>query len=268
MTWAELYERLEIPAAVIEKLDACGDLLQSEWVEPYLKGMMAGETAKETYEALEARLQEDKGSFKMLLCQLECARRCHAEYRAKGISDAVFADTMKCFRRYLLECERKTGEMYFDRGWWTYRQISMRLFRIGELEYELHSIGDEKLVHLHIPSDAAFTRENVDESLKQAARFIERYYPDYAQAKRVCDSWLLSPQLQRILPPSSNILDFQRRFTILKVDAEGREYMEWIFQAPKDAEPSGLSEKTSLQRAAKKLLLAGGNIGAAYGMLK
>ena len=263
----ELYALLEIPAVVVAKLDPMGTVLPMEELEPYLDGMMAGETAAATYEELKAFLQADEGCFKMLWCQLECARRCHERYRACGIPEPVFVDTMKCFQRFLHECEKRTGEMYFDRGWWTYRQISMRLFRVGQLEYELCSAGAEKTVSVHIPSDAVFTPANVDESLEQAKHFIERYFPDYRDAKRVCSSWLLSPQLGELLPEQSNIRGFQRRFQILEEYPDDRDFLEWLFQASKDAEVSDLPEATRLQRAAKKLLLSGKTIGAAYGIM-
>ena len=268
MDTEKLYELLEIPEYAAEKLRQCRSMFRLEDVEPYLAGMMIPNTAAKAYRDLKTVLRDDVGGFKMLLCQLECAGRCHALYHAKGIPERIFVDTMKCFRRFLRECENRTGEIHFDRGWWTYRQISMCLFRIGELEYELCQTETEKTVSVHIPSDAVFRAENVDESLRQAERFIERYYPDYRQAKRVCSSWLLSPALGKLLPTQSNILDFQRRFEIIEVYAEDREFMEWIFDAPKDAELSGLPESTSLQRAAKRLLQEGGSIGAAYGIMK
>ena len=267
MNAVELYKLIEIPASVIEKLRQCEAEFRMESVEKYLAEMMVGETAAQAHEELKAHLQCDEGNFKMLLCQLECARRCYAKYQDMGIPEQIFVETMKCFQRYLHECERKTGTMYFDRSWWTYRQISMRLFRVGELEYELRQTESEKTVHLHIPSDAAFSPQNIDASLEQAKTFIERYFPDYQGAKRVCNSWLLSPQLERLLPQQSNIRDFQRRFAVQQVDQRDREYMEWIFRASRDAEYPGLPERTSLQRAAKKLLLEGGAIGSAYGKM-
>ena len=268
MNLIELYNLIELPSKISDKLIQCGSKLSLESVEPYLRSMMTWETAAEAYENLKTYLQKDEGSFKMLLCQLECARRCYAEYQERGIPERVFVDTMKCFQRFLHECERKTGTMYFDRGWWTYRQISMRLFRIGELEYELCSTETEKTVSIHIPSDAAFAPGNVDKSLKQADHFIDRHYPDYRQAKRVCDSWLLSPKLKDLLPEQSNILNFQRRFHIEEENMESREFIEWLFQVHKDTELSHLPENTRLQKAAKKLLEAGENIGEAYGILK
>lgn len=43
--------------------------------------------------------------------------------------------------------------------------------------------------------------------------------------------------------------------------------MEWLFQAPENVDYRNLPEKTSLQKKAKRLLLDGGHIGAAYGVI-
>ena len=58
--------------------------------------------------------------------------------------------------------------MYFDRGWWAYRQTSMQIFRLGVLEYEFDRLEGESVIALHIPSDARLTAEAVDRSLEQA----------------------------------------------------------------------------------------------------
>lgn len=73
----------------------------------------------------------------MLYCQLESARRVYEKYQVMGIGEKIFFDTMKCFPRFMDEYQAQNGSRYFDRSWWTYRQTSMRLFRIGALEYEM-----------------------------------------------------------------------------------------------------------------------------------
>ena len=155
MNAMELYREIEIPEEVISELNRCGAVIPPERVEPYLIGMMDWRTSADSYRALKGLLAADEGGFQMLFYQLECARRVHEIYRERQIPEEVFADTMKCFRRFILESERRTGALCFDRGWWTYRQISARLFRLGALEYELHESGNERTIHMHIPSDAS-----------------------------------------------------------------------------------------------------------------
>lgn len=268
MTFNELYREIELPEEVIEQLRQVAAKVSIDAVEPQLQAMMTPPTAAEGYRTLTQQLGQDPGCFKMLYCQLECARRDADRYADKGISQEVFRETMKCFTRFLHECDKMRGHMEFDRGWWTYRQISMILFRVGALEYEWTTRDGQNMVSLHIPSDADLTPPSVDRSLAQANDFIQRYWPEYANAPIMCDSWLLSPVLRKLLPPESNILRFQSRFTLLDVDTQDRGFIEWLFQSPQDADILTLPVQTHLQRNAKALLLDGGSVGSARGILK
>ncbi len=175
---------------------------------------------------------------------------------------------MRCFTRFIEECRKKNGRMFFDRGWWTYRQISMNLFRIGELEYQFKEHDGENVIALHIPSDADLSEEAVDESMRQAAIFFRTYYEEYKYKKYTCNSWLMSPALRPLLPERSNILSFQERFDIVQEDREDQEYIEWLFQVPVDTDHRELPADSSLQKKVKELLLSGGAIGSAYGFME
>ena len=94
------------------------------------------------------------------------------------------------------------------------------------------------------------------------------YYPEYSYDRYTCESWLMSPVLKQLLPGGSNIVSFQERFTIVSEDREGKEFIEWLFQVPADTAYEKLPERTSLQRRAKELLLAGGSVGSAFGIIR
>ena len=158
--------------------------------------------------------------------------------------------------------------MFFDRGWWTYRQTSMSLFRIGELEYQFAAYEGEQAVAVHIPSDADFSKEAVDHSLEQARRFFETYYGEYVYDKFTCRSWLLSPALKPLLSASSHILSFQERFFLVQEDRQDREFIEWLFQVPAETAYKELPAETDLQKKVRSLLLHGGTVGSAYGIIR
>ena len=146
----ELYQKIDLPEEAARRAKEAGRTLDLAALEPFLAGMMAIETAESAYRALSGRLTDDGDHYAMLYCQLECARRDAVRYREMGIGEDVFCATMKCFSRFLRECEVRNGRMFFDRGWWTYRQLAMRIFRIGELEYELEPPSGDAAVGLHI----------------------------------------------------------------------------------------------------------------------
>lgn len=263
----KLYDLIGLQPEIAEKLKEISEQFDLEKAEPCLEKMMCRETAEEAYEELEKRIGTDPDHLIMLFCQLECAGRQAENYEKMGISKAIFADTMKCFTRFLGECEKKNGRIFFDRGWWTYRQISMSLFRIGTLEYEFLKYQGKSVISVHIPSDADMTREKVDKSLEQAELFFRTYYPDYKYDKYFCESWLLASALKSCLSPQSRILSFQNRFQIMEENKEDKDFIEWIFQMPIDTKTADLPERTGLQRQVKQLMLEGGSVGAAVGLM-
>lgn len=266
MEMETLYRLIDLQPEVVCRLRAVGEALEPALVEPYLERLTQRRTAAEAYRELSAFLAEDKDNMKMLYCQLACAGRVFDRYRQKGIAESIYIDTMKCFTRFLEECRQKNGRLFFDRGWWTYRQISMSLFRIGALEYEFSEEEGEKAIALHIPSDADLSAEAVDRSMQEADTFFRTCYPDYVYDRYTCESWLLSPVLRQLLPEQSHIVSFQKRFTIKSVDREENEYIEWLFQVPADTAYEQLPVRTSLQRKVRALLLDGGTVGGAYGI--
>ena len=189
----------------------------------------------------------------------------------KDLPEDVWLDTMRCFTRFVGEHYRSTDVYAFDRGFWTTRQINARLFRIGELEYELRETQGERWLALHIPSDTRLTTDRLNDSVARARRFFEAWFPEWAGLPMRCTSWLMSPTLKELLPEGSNILRFQQAFDITAVDPESSGAIGWIFQLTgeqaKDAALSALPENTTLQRRAKALLLSGRQVGAASGTL-
>lgn len=268
MELKELYQKIELPQEMVEQLVQIEEVFSFVSIEKFLQKMVQGETAESAYNELSEYLKEDKGNMKMLYCQLECARRTYDRYKELQISDDIYIDTMKCFTRFAKECKKRNGSYFFDRGWWTYRQISMKLFRIGALEYELGKEENEVVIHMHIPSDTDFRAVNVDNSLKEAKVFLHQFYPLYENAKFLCDSWLLSPALEQLLSESSNILNFQKRFQITNVYSEAKDFLEWLFQCKETVAYENLPEHTSLQKKAKQWVLDGKAIGVGYGVLK
>lgn len=261
----ELYHLIELQPEIIDRLDS--ETFDLNPLEPCLDLLIRRKTADEAYERLQALLGEDPDHIKMLACQLECACRVHRRYEQLHIGDSIYRDTMKCFPRFIDECLRKNGRMFFDRGWWTYRQISMSLFRIGALEYEFPAEEEAGYIAVHIPSDADLSTSSVDASLSDAEAFFRTIYPDYKYDRYTCDSWLLAPALSFLLPGDSNILSFQRRFSITEETKDDSGCLEWLFGSPRNTDLKTLPENTRLQRAAKNVLLSGGHIGAASGVL-
>ncbi len=223
-------------------------------VKDYIVGLKKMKTEATARKELNDRLGRDEKRIKMLTCMLVCATEQYAWYKEKGIPDSYFFATMGCFTRFVKECEKITGICAFDREWWTARQLSGTLFRIGELEYEKIEKDSRKMISI------------CDQSIADAKKFFKQYFSEYSDAEYICDSWLLAPELSLLLPETSHILAFQKRFSLQNVDYSGTEYIEWVFKT-KDAKIADLPEETTLQKRMKQFLLGGGKIGSGFGIL-
>lgn len=224
------------------------------------------ETAwQEGYRELLDILGEDPKGYRMLCYMLLRAGEAWEEFEKLGLSREVYTDTMACFSRFVQEHRESYGHYGFDRGFWTVRQISCKLLRIGQLEYELTHLDGTPAISLHIPSDARLITALLRKSYQQARRLLDTAFPEYRDAPVFCCSWLLSPTLKTLLPPASNILRFQRSFTITPVKSGGG-YLQWVYKNP-NLSLEDLPEDTSLQRKLKAYLLSGGTFADGKGML-
>lgn len=267
MNLYELCRKLELPELVMDQVLEYEPVVDSLELEPFTEQLFSRDTWKNGLDEIQKRLGKDEYGFKILTFFLHCAAlKTWKLYEKEGIDENIFLATMKCFPRFIREHLVSYGIYGFDREWWVARQISMQLLRIGELEYERKTVNGEPIISLHIPSDALLTREYLKESYDHARNLIGLHFPEYASAEMVCNSWLLSPALKKLLPESSHILQFQRAFIITEIDYEDTEFMEWVFKNPK-LSIDKLPETTSLQRNMKKYLMDGGKVGSAFGKL-
>ena len=224
---------------------------------PDVEKLLREETWAQGLQEVKQQLGEDPLGYQMLTAQLQCALRAWETYEKLGISREIYRDTMAAFSRFVREHMESFGTYGFDRGFWTVRQVSCKLFRVGELEYELHYIDGRPFVSLHVPSDVHFGPEGLRASWQQAKQELLPKFPEYADAPMGCDpTWLLSPDLEEMLPEKSNILAFQKSFQVEIQEPEMEELLQWVFKNP-ELKYEDLPENTSLQRKLKAFLLAG-----------
>lgn len=219
----------------------------------------------ETWDEGLARITDDPRGLKMLSCQLNTALELWQQYQHLGISREVFLATVGCYNRFVGEHMVTYGCYGFDRGFWTVRQLACRLFRIGQLEYELSREDGRNVVKLHIPSNAKLELPLLRASWEQAKKFLSATFPEYADAPYVCGSWLLSPNLKDLLPENSRILAFQNNFQLVRSFPD-ESFREWVFKN-RDITNDALTENTSLQRTLKAFVLAGNQFHSGGGIL-
>lgn len=227
--------------------------------------------SKDEWVVAERRLKDllvdDQDGLQMLCCMMIAALETYEQYEIRGIPEKIFIDTMNCFPRFVREYEMMYGSEGFDRSFWTGRQLSLSLFRIQELEFELCEDEEGSTISIHIPSDAKLQKEQCITSILQAKQFFQTYHLCDCDVPMVCESWLLSPALKTLLPSDANIIQFQSLFDIQSWDQEAKDYLMWVYHC-EDQHPMELSEDTSLQRSMKQHILHDDTIGNAKGTLK
>lgn len=270
------WENINLQGEMVPKVRQEGQLMALEQAEKLMKqtgvpaefAQLAGDIA--LAEISGEPLPADPDGAGIMIRQLMKAGESRLWGAWTAIPDNIWLETMKCYARFIGEHRRSYGRDGFDRGEWTVRQTEARLFRIGELEYELCR-AKEPEIGLHIPSDAVLEPERLNDSVREAKVFLASRFPEYARAPVTCESWLLSPALRDLLPANSRIRRFQQAFDLREINPEDDAALEWVFHVAqgqrRGLEIRNLKEETSLQRKMKRILLEGKQPGSARGEL-
>lgn len=263
-------------------------------VDQLCEGIRLDEGARQTikqmdiddnrYSSLKRLLTSDKQAFYAGVKQSPCYRQlflalfarfavdAYADYAAKGISDDVYYDTFSDLQIWSRKCYQDYGVYGIEEYGWLQEHVQLALFRLGRLQFQPialdhdveasgRTFGKGQLVlNVHIPEGGPLDEQSVGQSFEQAKTFFRGI-----RAVFVCQSWLLFPQLSEVLPPDSNILKFQRSFTVYQTDTDSKQAEERIF-GQVCADPSLYEERTSLQQSSKAYLMAGNKLGSGYGI--
>lgn len=260
----DLYKILELPNEVITKLDEYEAERTQNIPDDIYQKLFLRDQWEQGINELQEFLKNDEDGIKVLWEQINIVSSyTYDEYVKRGIDNNIFIDTMKFCTRFLNEHFSKFGSYKYVWAWWFPRQFSLNEFRIGALEYEFVS-GQNPEIAIHIPSDADMNINSTKQSLNDFYNFREKFFPDLKNVSLTCDTWMLMPDLQKLLNENSNILSFQKLFEIDNIDREAVWYMDWIYPGYQNIDEN-LPENTSLQRELKKYLLNGNVFGIAKG---
>jgi hypothetical protein len=205
-----------------------------------------------------------------------------AEHRRIGLPDDVSWATLADLGRHVVVDTDVYGHDCLASPGWLQRNWRGILFEVGRLQYEWchHQAGGldngafsgradqstlwhrngigEPAVDLHIPAAGPLTPAAVDDSLAGAVDLLPRLQPPRAVEAAVCTSWLLDPQLAEYLPEDSNIMRFQRRFTVVDGTTDGTdEMMRFVFRTLAPTPLESLPQRSTLERAFVGHLRAG-----------
>jgi hypothetical protein len=104
------------------------------------------------------------------------------------------------------------------------------------------------VLDVHIAVGSKLSHEACGESFKSSVDFFNKYFPEIQFYGFMCTSWLLDPQLQKILPRDSNIVKFQREFYLFPIKSDDAQTFERVFRS-KPEDMKKLKAETTLQKA-------------------
>lgn len=203
---------------------------------------------------------------------LPAVLRWHGE---RGVPESVSWPTFADLGLHLAIHRRMHGTVGIDAAWWLQPHFRGALFRLGRLQFSRHRAPfgptpppeaaavlepDGFALDAHVPEDGPLAADACDASLAAAARFFPEHFPEDPARVITCTSWLLDERLAEELPAESNIVRFQRRFTVLPgaVGDGDRDIVFFVFRR-EDAVPAELPRRTRLERAVADHLAAGGH---------
>jgi GNAT-like C-terminal domain/N-acyltransferase N-terminal domain len=202
-------------------------------------------------------------------------------------ASAVFAD----LGRHMAIYRRVHGETGVDEPWWLLIHLRALIYEFGRLQYNLLTIGAGWLspqcwydaqadrlgtgfrpgddgLGIHIPEDGPLTPQNCAESVAAARAFFDRRFPSATRRLAICESWLLDDQLTEYLSADTNIIRFQRQFTLVPGWRPGdKAVAQFVFRRTVD-NLAGVPQRTTLQRAILSHLRAGRHWRVRCGWLK
>lgn len=178
-----------------------------------------------------AVLKKRSAAFRLAVT-LKGALLARDEYRARGIDDCVFRDTFSDIAVWCGNDRARYGEIGLHNVGWLRKHVSLRLFKIGRLQYEFGRfvappfggvanflrtlpLTGRKTLNLHIQQGAPLTPSACDDSFASARAFFASHYPGFSPVAFTICSWVVNPHLAQVVGEDANTVRFGRRFTLL-----------------------------------------------------
>ncbi len=216
---------LAVPHEDIPEILTLAESVDPGLLEPYVRELVGTMGSLDPQPRVEPRPDQHPLFFVLVFV----AARPHVlEYhRAHGIpgdaSRFILADVG---RHLAVHRRRHPGIGGLEHPNWLTRHFRGLIYQLGRLQFERVRVWDvfglpatDLALSVHIPEFCGpLTPAACDEAFARAVGFFARHFPGERYEWAICGSWLLDPQLRDHLPDGSNIVAFQRRFEIVRVE--------------------------------------------------
>jgi hypothetical protein len=193
----------------------------------------------------------------------------------RGISREITIATLKDINVWFDNYKQATGKTGLGEFSWLRYHYTGDLFKLGRLQYRLEKSlqgvpEGEYAIETHIPQGEPLNAQACLESFEMAKEFFNKIFPETKLHYFMCDSWLLNPNLEKIMKPESNVVQFMRMWTPIPfVSDESAQAVERVFGFGfKKENIKNAPEDTSLQRALKNYIINGGTMDLTAGYRK
>ena len=105
---------------------------------------------------------------------------------------------------------------------------------------------------VHIPAGGGMSLEVCRDSFEEARRFYKKYFPDLEVKAFICESWIFSPDYERLLP-ESNLAKFMRELYLFPCPGGGKDGMFFLFGKEPD-DHKDLPRDNSVRKAMLSIL--------------
>lgn len=212
---------------------------------------------------------ENKG--KNLIMFLSFCEELSKRYKTAGIPDEILLATIEDFiinveREYIL-----SGKMGLVKASILQNHFSMRLFRIGRLQFCMDKASrdipekriekGENVIDVHIPAGDSLSMEECKRDFADAEEFFKKYFPEFEYNYYTCFSWMLDKNLKNFLNENSNILKFQKFFEVV-YEWEYDSVLHFVFKYGIESreELKNITTTTAFAKKLKDYALSGGKL--------
>ncbi|MEG1639338.1 MAG: acyltransferase domain-containing protein [Ruthenibacterium sp.] len=230
------------------------------------------------FNAVKASAVKNKIDVRILYGYLyiDLAADAYASYQTRAICDEVYYDTMHDIAIWAENCHAHSGVWGIAEIEWLSLHVSLQIFRLGRLQFQpiVFALPEgisaaacplqngDAVYNVHIPKGGKLLPIECEKSYDAAAKFFKQEHPAF-----VCYSWLLHSALQTLLPPTSNLLMFQKRYHIFKESATKANSIEAerIIFGRIEENPVHYPQQTQLQKSVVAYLKSGRQLGNGSG---
>jgi GNAT domain-containint protein/N-acyltransferase family protein len=208
-------------------------------------------------------------------------RRFHSQ---RGVPADISAQTLADLGRQTGLHRRAHGRYGLENYPWLRLHWTGALYQLGRLQIELRQVWPDRrwdarlpagvaagdwVAGLHIPESGPLTEASVRDSLDRIRPFLNAHFPEVSIEYARCASWMLDPQLADVLPTESNLIRFQRLFTLDGLAQRGDEDIVYFICGQRGMHDLELLPRTTrLQLAVLERIQQGGHWHIAQGWVR